>query len=101
MVIDGHVDVLGVDRNDILHRLMAPRSGVPVHVAFDGSDLIVSVDAVSGASAQTTIQVGLDEMVDTISDTIDLEQIDTGDHVPERAHTLGKKTAGATEIEHA
>jgi len=50
MVIDGHVDVLGVDRNDIFHRLLAPRSGVPVRVAFEGDDLVVSVDAVSGAA---------------------------------------------------
>jgi hypothetical protein len=55
MVIDGHVDVLGVDRNDILHRLMAPRTGVPVHLAFEGTDLIVSVDAVSGASGNVEL----------------------------------------------
>ena len=32
MVIDGHVDVLGVDRDRIVHRLIAPRSGVPVRM---------------------------------------------------------------------
>jgi hypothetical protein len=50
MVIDGHVDVLGVDRSDILHRLTAPRSGVPVHLTFEGTEVIVSVEAVSGTS---------------------------------------------------
>ena len=50
MVIDGHVDVLGVDRNDIAKRLATPRTGVPVHIAFDGDDLMVSVEAVPGAS---------------------------------------------------
>jgi len=57
IVIDGHVDVLGVDRNDLLRRLIAPRTGVPVHVAVQGEELIVSVEAASGATVNDVILV--------------------------------------------
>ncbi len=50
MVIDGHVDVLGVDRLDLLRRLVTPRSGVPVHVAVQGADLLISVEAATGVA---------------------------------------------------
>lgn len=50
MVIDGHVDVLGVDRLDLLRRLATPRSGVPVHVAVQGADLLISVEAATGVA---------------------------------------------------
>src|SRR5450432_3917349 len=49
IVIDGHVDVPGVDRQELLRRLVAPRSGVPVHVAVQGEELVVSVEAATGA----------------------------------------------------
>ena len=51
-MIDGNTDVLGVDRQDLLQRLKAPRSGVPVHVAVEHEDLVVSVDAASGGKGQ-------------------------------------------------
>jgi hypothetical protein len=50
LVIDGHVDVLGVDPKEIVHRLAEPRTGVPVRVAFEGGELVVSVDAAGGSS---------------------------------------------------
>ncbi len=49
MVIDGHIDVLRVDRRDLLRQLATPRSGVPVHVAVQGADLLISVEAATGA----------------------------------------------------
>jgi hypothetical protein len=49
MVIDGHIDVLRVDRQDLLRQLATPRSGVPVHVAVQGADLLISVEAATGA----------------------------------------------------
>jgi hypothetical protein len=58
MVIDGHIDVLGVDRTDLLRRLKARRSGVPVHVAVRGDDLIVSVEAAVGATVGDVILIG-------------------------------------------
>ena len=57
IVIDGHIDVLGVDRQALLHRLIAPRTGVPVHLAVQGGELIVSVEAVSGATVNDVILV--------------------------------------------
>ena len=57
LVIDGRVDVLGVDRQGILQRLAAPRSGVPVHVAIEGEDLIITVDAAPGVRAGEVILV--------------------------------------------
>ncbi len=58
MVIDGQVDILGVDRQGLLHRLEAPRSGVPVHAHVQAEELIVGVDAASGAWASEVILIG-------------------------------------------
>ena len=58
MVIDGHLDVPGVDRQALLHRLEAPRSGVPVHAHVQGEELIVSVEAATGALASEVILIG-------------------------------------------
>jgi hypothetical protein len=57
MVIDGHIDMLGVDRLDLLRRLAAARSGVSVHVAVQGEDLVISVEAASGATPGDVILV--------------------------------------------
>ena len=57
MVIDGHIDVLGVDRQELLRRLIAPRSGVPVHVRVQGEELVVSVEAATGATEGEVILV--------------------------------------------
>jgi hypothetical protein len=57
MVIDGNVDVQGVDRQNLLRRLTAPRSGVPVHVTVQGEDLVVSVEAASGIEAAEVMLV--------------------------------------------
>ncbi len=40
---------MGVDRVDLMRRLATPRSGVPVHVAVQGADLVISVEAATGA----------------------------------------------------
>jgi hypothetical protein len=58
MVIDGQVDVLGVDRNDLLRRLATPRNGVPVHIMVQGEQLIVAVEAASGVAASEVVLVG-------------------------------------------
>jgi hypothetical protein len=58
MVIDGHVDVLRVDRLDLLRRIKAPRSGVPVHVRVQGDELKVSVDATSAAAESEVMLIG-------------------------------------------
>jgi hypothetical protein len=57
IVIDGHIDVLGVDRVDLLRRLASPRSGVPVHVAVQGEDLVIRVEGATGATASDVILV--------------------------------------------
>jgi len=58
MVIDGHIDVLGVDRQDLLRRLSARRSGVPVHVAVQGEELVVSVEAAGDSVPGEVILIG-------------------------------------------
>lgn len=58
MVIDGHIDVLGVDRQDLLRRLSARRTGVPVHVAVHGEELVVSVEAQQEAAPGDVILIG-------------------------------------------
>jgi hypothetical protein len=57
MVIDGHIDVQGVDRQELLRRLITPRSGVPVHVTVQGEDLVISVEAATGAMESEVILV--------------------------------------------
>ena len=58
IVIDGNTDVLGVDRQTLLQRLKAPRSGVPVHVLVEHEDLVVSVDAASGEKVSEVVLIG-------------------------------------------
>ena len=58
MVIDGHIDVLGVDRQDLLRRLSARRSGVPVHLAVRGEDLVVTVEAARDSAPADVILIG-------------------------------------------
>jgi hypothetical protein len=58
IVIDGHIDVLGVDRQDLLRRLSTGRSGVPVHVAAQGEELVVSVEAARDATPGDVILIG-------------------------------------------
>jgi hypothetical protein len=47
-----------VDRQGLLHRLETPRSGVPVHVHVQGEELMVNVDAASGAVASEVVLIG-------------------------------------------
>lgn len=57
MVVDGLVDVLGVDRQELLRRLSAPRSGIPVQVSVQGPDLIVRIGAEPGVPMDDVILV--------------------------------------------
>ena len=58
MVIDGHVDVLGADRKALQQQLAPPRSGVPVHIAVQGKQLNVSIEAAPGSPASDVLLIG-------------------------------------------
>jgi hypothetical protein len=58
IVIDGHVEVLGVDRLDLLRRLKAPRNGVSVHVAVEGEELVVRVGEASSDRESEVFLIG-------------------------------------------
>ncbi len=58
IVIDGSTDVLGVDRQDLLHRLKTPRNGVPVHVFVQQEELVVSVEAASAEKVSEVVLIG-------------------------------------------
>ena len=51
MVIDGQADVLGSDRERVEQLLHQPRTGVPVHIAVQGDELVVGLDDVANSPA--------------------------------------------------
>ncbi len=55
MVIDGHIDLVGADRQAVHRNLATPRDGVPVHVEVRGTQLFVNIDAATDAKASDVL----------------------------------------------